>query len=172
MDSPLEFSQVEPMMNAIRFEVARALGAGGLRFATEDRAHQEEASALAVEVIYTTDAGTRGALAEAWALAQGLSAHVRLIFTYAVPYTLPLTAPAVSLPFLQAKLASLANGFSGEACVNIYLCREPLPVLEDVLPPSSLVVLGGRKRWWRTKEQQLEKKLQKLGHRVIFAESR
>lgn len=172
MDSPLEFSQVERMRNAIRFEVARPLGTGGLRFATEDRACAEEASALAVEVIYTTDTGTRGALAKAWALAQGLSAHVRLIFTYAVPYALPLTEPSVSLPFLQDKLASLTNGFSGEASVDIYLCREPLPVLEEVLPPSSLVVMGGRKRWWRTKEQQLEKQLKKLGHRVIFAELR
>ena len=172
MDTPLEFSQVEPTMNVIRFEVARPLGVGGPRFATEDQARPEKASAFEVDVIYTTDAGTRGALAMAWALAQGLSVHVRLIFTCTVPYTLPLTAPSVSLPFLQDKLASLANSFSGEASVGIYLCRDPLPVLEEVLPPSSLVVLGGRKHWWGTKEQQLEKQLKSLGHSVIFAESR
>ncbi len=158
------------MRNAIRYELTVPLGAGGLRL--ESPLGHEPLPGLAVDVIYTSDAGTLAALAEAWALAQDLGAHVRLVFIYAVPYTLPLTAPAVSLPFLQNKLAMLAGGFSGEASVHIFLCRNASQALEDVLAPASLVVVGGKKRWWRSKEQRLERRLKKLGHRVIFAASR
>ena len=100
-----------------------------------------------MEVIYTSDEGTKRALQKEWALAQDLSARVRLVFVYAVPYALPLGRPAVSLPFLQGKLLKLASGFPGEASVHIILCREFLRAVQDTLPPDSLVVLGGRKRW-------------------------
>ncbi len=160
------------MRNAIRYEVTVPLGVGGLRLARESAVVPETTPALAVDVIYTTDAGTQGALERAWALAQDLRAHVRLVFVYAVPYTLPLTAPAVSLPFLQEKLAKLAEGFSGVASVHIFLCRESAQALKDVLAPASLVVVGGKRRWWPSKEQRLERRLKRLGHQVVFTETR
>ncbi len=160
------------MRNAIRYEVNAPLGVGGLRFERESQASPETVPGLAVDVIYTTDAGTRGALEKAWALARDLGAHVRLVFIYAIPYTLPLTSPAVSIPFFQDKLAILAGGFSGEASVRIFLCRDDSRALQDVLPERSLVVLGGKKRWWRTRAQRLEKRLKRSGHQVIFTESR
>lgn len=160
------------MRNAIRYELPVPLGTGGLRLERESRAGSEAIPALAVDVIYTSDAGTQGALGKAWALAQDLGAHVRLVLIYAVPCTLPLTAPAVSLPFLQDKLTRLAGGFLGEASVHIFLCRNASQALSDVLAPASLVVVGGRRRWWPSKEERLESRLKKLGHRVIFVESR
>jgi hypothetical protein len=126
-----------------------------------------------VEVMYTTDEGTKFALRNAWALAQDLGAHVRLVFVYAVPYTLPLEKPSVSLTFLQNKLVKLATDFRGEASVHIFLCREALRALQDVLPQSSLVVLGGRRRWWwPTEGQRVERLLKKLGHQVVFVDSK
>jgi len=125
-----------------------------------------------VEVIYTTDQGTKHALQKAWALAQDLGARVRIVFVYAVPYTLPLGKPAISLPFLQNKLVKLADDFPGQASVQIFLCREVLRALQDALPQTSLVVLGGRRRrWWPTKGQRMESRFKKLGYQVIFAES-
>ena len=159
------------MRNAIRYQVADPIQVGGLRLAPENSARHAETGVLAVEVVYTTDGGTRRALEKAWALAQNLGVHVRLVFIYAVPYTLPLGKPAVSLAFLQNKLTKLAGGFSGEASVHIFLCRQASRSLQDALPQSSLVVLGGRRHWlWPTKMQRLEKRLKKLGHHVVFAE--
>jgi hypothetical protein len=160
------------MRNAIRYEVTVPLGFGGLRLERESQVSRETIPALAVDVIYTTEAGTHCALEKAWALAQDLHAHVRLVLIYSVPYTLPLAEPAVSIPVLQDKLAKLASGFSGEASVHIFLCRDASQALEDVLAPACLVVLGGKKRWWQSKEQRLERRLKKLGRQVIFAESR
>ncbi len=160
------------MRNAIRYEVSAPLAAGGLRLERESPVRPETIPALAVDVMYTTDSGTRGALKQAWALAQDLGAHVRLVFIYEVPYTLPLAAPAVSLPFLQEKLVKLAGDFSGEASVHIFLCRDASRALQDVFPETSLVVLGGKKHWWRSHAQRLERRIRKLGHQVVFAESR
>jgi len=160
------------MRNAIRYQVTVPLQVGGLRLTPDSQRRPSEAKALAVEVIYTTDEGTKHALRKAWALAQDLGAHVRLVFVYAVPYTLPLGKPAISLPFLQNKLVELAGDFPGQASVHIFLCREALPALQHALPQTSLVVLGGRRRrWWPAKGQRMESRLKKLGVQVIFAES-
>src|SRR5690242_18983561 len=159
------------MRNAIRYQVTVPLHVGGLRLTPDSQPRPGEHKALAVEVIYTTDEGTKYALRKAWALAQDLGAHVRLVFVYAVPYTLPLGKPAISLPFLQNKLVKLAGDFPGQVSVHIFLCREALRALHDALPQTALVVLGGRRRrWWPTKEQQMERRFKRLGHQVIFAE--
>ncbi len=160
------------MRHAIRYETPHPQTFGGLQFAAWDQAGLEEIVGLQVDVIYTTDAGTRAALDKAWALAQDLGAQVRLVFIYPVPYTLSLGNPAVSLSFLKDKLSKLASGYSGEASVHIYLCRDTRRALAEVLSQFSPVVVGGRKRWFPTKEQRLEKRLRKLGRQVIFEELR
>jgi hypothetical protein len=160
------------MKHAIKYQMVVPLGAGRLRLERDNQRRLRETKALAVEVIYTTDHGTQCALEKAWALANDLGARVRIIYIYAVPYALPLEKPAVPLPFLQNKLVKLAGDFPGEVSVQIFLCREVFRALKDALPQSSLVVLGGTRRWWLpTKEQQLERRLKKLGHQVIFAKA-
>jgi hypothetical protein len=52
----------------------------------------------------------------------------------------------------------------------MYLCRDSSETLLAVLKPRSLVVIGGRRRWWPTREERLAKKLRGAGHEVIFAE--
>jgi hypothetical protein len=160
------------MRNAVRYEVRVQRGVEGPRFAAENQNSPRQTGAFAVNVIYTTERGTRRALEDAWGLAQGLDAHVRLVFIYAVPYSLPLTKPAVSLSFLEDKLVRLASGFSGKTSVHIFLCREAFSALEDVLPQSSLVIIGGTRHGWMTKVRRLQRQLKKLGHEVIFAYTR
>jgi hypothetical protein len=162
----------KPLRNAIRYQVTVPVQVGGLRLTPDGQCRPGKLKALAVEVVYTTDEGTKYALRKAWALAQDLGANVRLVFVYAVPFTLPLGKPAIPLPFLQNKLLKLANDFPGEASVHIFLCREALRALQDALPQTSLVVLGGRRRWWwPTKGQRMERQLERMGHQVIFAEA-
>lgn len=160
------------MRNTIRYQVTVPLQAWGLRLAPARQPLPGEPETLAVEVVYTTDEGTQYALRRAWQLAQNLGVHVRLVFVCAVPYTLPIGKPAVSITFLQNKLVELARDFPGEVSVHIFLCREALRALQDALHHNSLVVLGGRRHWWwPTKGQRIEKQLKKLGHQVIFAEA-
>ena len=58
-----------------------------------------------------------------------------------------------------------------DIAAHIYLCRDKCPTVRLILKPRSIVILGGRKRWWSV-EQKLARVLKKDGHHVIFAESR
>ena len=89
---------------------------------------------------------------------------------YAVPYTLPLEKPAVPEGFLEEQLRALQRDSPAEISARICLCRHPRQGLREVLEPHSLVVIGGRKRWWPTEEQRLARLLKKDGHHVVFAE--
>jgi hypothetical protein len=128
---------------------------------------------LQVIVVYTTPEGTLGALKAADALAKDLNARVGLIVTEVVPFRLPLDQPRVSVEFLKMRqdiLVSKAGIEGQEIRVHICLCRDRKHTLHQVLPPRSLVVIGGRRNWWSRCEQRLETVLARLGHHVVFVE--
>jgi hypothetical protein len=127
---------------------------------------------LEVFVIFTDAPGTLTALQMAAGLAQKLEAHIRLLMPYEVPYTLPLTRPPVPVEFLEGQVRELAGKIRLEVAAHIYLCRNKRRILECLLRPHSLIVVGGKKRWWRTSGQRLAQSLEKDGHHVIFAELR
>jgi len=39
------------------------------------------------------------------------------------------------------------------------------------LKVGSIVILGGRKRWWPTKEERLARQLRRAGYEVLFKET-
>ena len=131
-------------------------------------------SGLQVIVVDTTPEGTLGALKAAGALAKDLSARVSLIVTEVVPFRLPLDQPRVSVEFLKCRqdaLVSRAGLEDQEIRVQICLCRDRKQTLHHLLPPRSLVVIGGRRNWWSRREQRLETFLARLGHHVAFVEA-
>ena len=127
---------------------------------------------LEVVVIFTNTAGTLAALQTADRLAKRLDARLRLLLPYEVPYTLPLTKPAVPVGFLEGQLHALACKTPMEISAHIFLCRDKRRMLRQILKPQSLVVIGGRKRWWPTEEQRVVNLLKKGGYHVVFAELR
>jgi hypothetical protein len=134
----------------------------------QDSGHDSE---LRISVVYTTREATLKALKAAGALAQGLNARLELIVTEIVPFRLPLECPGVSLEFLGERQESLVTDAGlevEEVRVEICLCRNAQHALREALAPRSLVLLGGRKKWWVGREQRLEKFLIALGHRVVF----
>ncbi len=133
---------------------------------------QHDEQRLEVFVIYTDSPGTLAALQMADKLARRLEAHIGLLMPYEVPYTLPLTKPAVPVEFLEGQLRNLACSTGLEIAVHIYLCRDKRRTLGLILRQHSLTVVGGKKRWCPTSAQKLAQDLQKAGHHVIFAELR
>ena len=127
---------------------------------------------LEVVVIFTNTAGTLAALQMADRLAKRLDARLRLLLPYEVPYALPLTQPAVPVEFLEGQLQAVACKVPIEISAHVFLCRDKRRSLKLILKPHSLVVIGGRKRWWPTQEQRLVSLLKKGGHHVVFAEMR
>ncbi len=124
---------------------------------------------LEVVVLHTTTPGTLHALGTAAGLANGLGARIRLLVPQVVGYPLPLNAPPVPAEFTERRFRTIAAGAAIETRIDLRLCRDRWETLKSALGVQSLVVLGGRRRWWPTSETWLAARLRRLGHRVIFA---
>jgi len=132
------------------------------------------AGPLEVNVIFTDWQETAAALKFAQSFARGLGARISLRAAIAVPFQLPIDQPAVSVPFLEQVMRKLVAQLSREAfdpTVHLYLCRDLVWALSQVLKPNSLVVIGGRKRWWPTAETRMARALRDKGYRVVFVDS-
>ncbi len=125
---------------------------------------------LEVAVVFTSTDATLAALRKAGALAKSLRARITLVVPQIVPYPLPLNSPPVLLDFTERRFEAIARNSLVETVVRIYLCRDGFRLLQDVLKPGAVVVLGGRHRWWPTAGKSLARKLRRAGYEVIFAE--
>ncbi len=128
---------------------------------------------LRVTVVFTTAEGTIAALRTAGGLAKNLGARIALVVTEVVPFHFPLDHPPVSIEFLERRPINLVyeSGIQAEeVSIEICLCRDQKQCLRQMLSPRSLVVIGGRRRWWCRRERKLEQLLRLLGHHVIFVD--
>jgi hypothetical protein len=125
---------------------------------------------LNVAVVFTSGPATLAALQRAGSLADRLGARITLIVPQIVPYPLPLETPPVLIDFSEQRLQQIVADSPVEMAVQIHLCRDRAETLKVVLGRRSLVVIGGRRRWWRTGEQRLAQQLRRAGHEVIFTE--
>lgn len=133
--------------------------------------HDESGHRLEVAVVFTSATPTVAALKQAGALADRLSARINMVVPQIVPYPLPLESPPVLLDFSERRFREIARESPVETNVQIYLCRDRLETLKSVLAPGSVVVIGGRKRWWPTREKRLVRQLRRAGHEVVFTET-
>src|ERR1700687_474392 len=125
---------------------------------------------LNIAVVFTSVESTLAALKEAGNLANSLGARIKLVVPQVVPYPLPLETPPVLVEFNENRFRVMASESPVETSVQIYLCRDRFETLAAVLKPGSIVVLGGRNRWWPTEEERLARKLRRAGFEVFFTE--
>lgn len=131
---------------------------------------QPSDSRLEVSVVFTSVECTIPALKKAAALADRLRARITLLVPQVVPYPIPLASPPILLDFSERRFRIIVAQSPVETRVHVYLCRDRLNALEIMLRPRSLVVVGGRKRWWPTAEKKLARQLRRAGHEVVFTE--
>jgi hypothetical protein len=130
-------------------------------------------SGLSVTVIATTQEGTTAALNEGSRLAKDLNAHITLLKMEVVSPRFPLETPPVSLNFTTKQQCSLllqSSAREQDVTVRTCLCRDRDLNLQRVLRRRALVVIGGKRHWWSSREERLEKVLRGMGHHVIFIE--
>ncbi|MDP8988824.1 MAG: hypothetical protein M3N41_01925 [Acidobacteriota bacterium] len=128
---------------------------------------QTSNASLEIVVIHTKPSETLSALRMAAELASGL-APVRLLAVQVVPYPLDLYAPPVSTQFLESHYAQLVSQANINASVDIRLGRDAGDAIECGVGPHSVVVIGGRRRWWPTATMRLARRLERLGRQVVF----
>lgn len=124
---------------------------------------------LRINVVFTDRQGTIAALRTAGLLADQLRARVDLLVAQIVPLPFSLTRPPVPIGFTQEQLLKLVNQSAPplDVLIDLYLCRDRLSCILEVLRPQSLVIVGARKRWWSDSETRLLARLQRAGHHVI-----
>ena len=128
---------------------------------------QEGSRRLRIHVLYTTPAQTKTALQHAAKLSEGLDAEIDLVLTPIVPFPLPVDRPPASLEFAQEEIRRLAELLDLDLRGYIYLCRDPLTMLESVLRPHSLLVMGFDKRLFFNRAARLARALRRRGHHVV-----
>ena len=127
---------------------------------------------IEIAVVFTDACGGFAAMQLAEGLAQQLGACLKLIMPYEVHYSLPLEAPPVMTEYLESQLHDLAAMTGMKVEAQVCLCRDKRIALNQALAPNSLIIVGGKKRWWSTPAQKLAQALESDGHHVIFAEQR
>ena len=124
---------------------------------------------LEVNVVYTRLPGAAKSLDIASGLARGLGARVTVHVAQVIPYPLELKSPQVPVQFAEQQLLAMAGEQLVETSIRIYLCRDLTETIRQVLKRDSVVIVGGQKRWWPTRENKLAAALRRDGHRVILS---
>jgi hypothetical protein len=136
------------------------------------RPGSDSACSLEVVVLHTDTKGTLEALKAAASLAGGLNERIRLLVPQIVPYPLPVDTPDVPVGITRRRFQAVVAGARIETVVDIRYGREKGQILESALRPHSVVVLGGRRGWWPSQENRLAHRLERMGHHVVFADSK
>jgi len=133
----------------------------------------DDSRKLEIKVVYTGTAATVSALKRAHQCAQALGAHIDLLYWQVVPRFFDFNAPPVSIHFMQRQLCSMAQACCPDVTVEVrmFLCRHLEESLADILSRESLVILGGKKKWWHSREEKLANALASRGYMVLFVDS-
>jgi hypothetical protein len=127
---------------------------------------------LDVVVPYTNPALTARALAAAVELARGFEAAVTLMAVYVLPYPSPLECQEGIRKRLEAELTAVTRTSQVAIRVNLAFARDRADAYLGLLGRQSLVVIGTKDRWWRTREERLARKLTAGGHSVAVVKVR
>ena len=131
-----------------------------------------DATPQGLQVVATTEEGTRRALAEATRLANGSHVSVLLLVPHVVSFLEP-AGNAAEAAEITAQYRALASDAGVNARVRLCVCRRLDDVFRWMLGPHAQVVIGGLHRWWwPTAAERIARRLTRQGHRVVFARSR
>ena len=124
----------------------------------------------AVYVVYTSTDETFAALRIAGGFARALCVPLILVHYRAVPYPLPVDSPTGVSPIQSEAFLERLRGERLDVQSRVCLCRDGRRAIGSALNMPSLVVVGGRRRWWRTKADTWRRALEAAGHYVVFVE--
>lgn len=137
---------------------------------TETPARPKTDDHLALNVAFTSERATVGALRYAATLAEGLKSRLQVIVPQVVPYGRELNDPDVDPKFTAQRALEAARAAGVEADVNVVLCRDRADGLHHALGAEGILMIGGGRSWWPMAERRLAQRLADRGHKVLFVE--
>lgn len=126
----------------------------------------EHAGALEIVVPYTGGEMTSRVVESAATLTAGLEAVLKLVAVYVAPYPAELRCPEGMEQHLTEQLTKIAERTKLPSSVHLIVSRDRNEGFRSALRPGSAVLLGMRKRFWRTREERLARELSLQGHHV------
>jgi hypothetical protein len=122
-------------------------------------------------VIFTTARFTLPTLELAARLSNDLVPAVQIIVPRPVPYCLPLKASREIAPLVPPEILEFLETSELDAYILVVLGRTRYAGVLRSLQPRSTVLIGGRRRWYLTREEWLERQCRQQGHEVIFVDA-
>jgi hypothetical protein len=118
-------------------------------------------------VLFTSPDRTLKALRRAAELAVPIGGRVVILAIQVVPYQLPLDEASMPMKFILQRFAETAADLYPHVSIVGYLCRDRMEALKQILTPESPVLIGVRKRWWKTHDEKLAQTLRGSGFAVL-----
>ena len=132
--------------------------------------HHRDLRTDAVYVLYTSTEETFMALRVASGFSTALNVPLILVHYRTVPYPLAVDYPTGISPIEAQAFQQQLRAEHLDVDCRVCLCRDDRRAIATALNTPSLVVVGGRRRWWRTKAQNWQRALEAAGHYVVFVE--
>ena len=123
---------------------------------------------LELVVPYTDPDLTRALLQKAAALTAGLQARISLVAVHSVPFPADFRCPTSTHAFLVEQLTELAAACPLPVSPLVVLARSREEGFRYALRQESTVLVGSRRRFWRTSEERLARTLVADGHKVAL----
>lgn len=127
---------------------------------------RDHAGSLEIVVPYIGAELTAKIVEKAASLASGLNATLKLVAVYIAPYPSDLACPVSMKDHMTAQLTEIAERTTLPSTVHLVAARDRDAGFRSVLRPASAVLLGSRRRPWRTREERLARELAREGHHV------
>jgi hypothetical protein len=124
--------------------------------------------AIEIFIPYTEWALGVATMEGAAALASKLQPIVRLIAVHTVPYPVQFGCLAAIHGHLVEQLVDLASRSPLTVHPQVVLARSRREGFRSALPAESTVLIGARRRFWRTPEDRLAAMLAGDGHKVAL----
>jgi hypothetical protein len=124
--------------------------------------------AIEIVVPFTEWAVTEAIMKRAPAFAARLDATVMLVAVHTVPYPMSFGCPALVHAHLVDQLIDLASRCPLPVNPQVVLARSCEEGFRHALKPESTVLLGTRRRLWKTSEERLAITLARDGHHVAL----
>ncbi len=116
-----------------------------------------------------TQAPLAGAVLDrAVSLAAGLNARVSLVAVHAAPYPLDFGCPSSTYAFLVERLTELAARCHLPVHSEVIMARSHAEGFRIAFSRNTTVLIGSRRRPWRTAEEKLARALAREGRQVVL----